>query len=96
MGQPLRKAEEFPRDADEARLARERYERAAPTESPTHGMERMPGESMEGRPEPPQTSLNHSLNRDIRARIERPHKGDVGRPGTNEEIYQGSKQRELK
>ena len=34
-----------------------------------------------------------SLNEDIRARIERPHKGDVGRPETNEEIYQGSKQR---
>jgi len=34
-----------------------------------------------------------SLNEDIRARIARPHKGDVGRPEMNEEIYQGSKQR---
>lgn len=42
-------------------------------------------------PDPPPTS---SLNEDIRARIERPHKGDVGRPETNDEIYQGSKQRQ--
>jgi hypothetical protein len=37
-----------------------------------------------------------SLHHDIRARIARPHKGDVGRPETNEEIFQGSKERELK
>lgn len=96
MAQPLRRAEEFPRDADEARQVRERYEREAPTESPTHGMERVPDRPAEVQPEAPQTSLNPSLNREIRARIERPHKGDVGRPGTNEEIFQGSKQRELK
>jgi hypothetical protein len=92
MTQPLKKAEDFPRDADEARRARERYERMAPTETPAHGMTRGPGLSAEERPESPRTSLSE----DIRARIERPHKGDVGRPGTNEEIYQGSKQRELK
>lgn len=94
MVQPLKKADEFPQDADEARRARERYEREAPTESPEHGMERAPGGAAEVdvRPEPPRSSLNE----DIRARIERPHKGDVGRPGTNEEIYQGSKERELK
>jgi hypothetical protein len=40
-------------------------------------------------PDAPRTSLNE----DIRARIERPYKGDVGRPETNDEIYQGSKQR---
>jgi hypothetical protein len=91
MAQPLKKADAFPRDADEARRLRERYERQTPTETPAHGMERAPGE-VEVRPEPRQTSLNE----DIRARIERPHKGDVGRPGTNEEIFQGSKQRELK
>lgn len=93
MAQPLRKAKEFPRDADEARQAAEQKRRAVPTETPTHGMERAPGGAAEVnvRPEPPQTSLNE----DIRARIERPHKGDVGRPGTNEEIYQGSKQREI-
>lgn len=91
MVQPLRKAEEFPRDADEARRERERYERQAPTETPEHGMERAPRE-VTVRPEPTTTSLN----RDIRERSERPHKGDVGRPGTNEEIFQGSKQKELK
>lgn len=32
----------------------------------------------------------------VRARIAQPHKGDVGRAGTNEEVYQGSKERELK
>jgi hypothetical protein len=36
-----------------------------------------------------------SLGEDIRARLDRPHKGDVGRPGTNEEIFQGSKGPEL-
>jgi len=94
MVQPLKNPDEFPRDADEARAARERYERQAPTESPSHGMGRAPGGGAEVdvQPEPPRTSLN----KDIRARIEHPHKGDVGRPGTNEEIYQGSKERELK
>lgn len=94
MVQPLKNPEKFPRDANEARQARERHERESPTESPAHGMERAPGGSagVNVRPEPPRTSLNE----DIRARIERPHKGDVGRPGTNEEIYQGSKQKELK
>jgi len=94
MAQPLRKAEEFPRDADEARRARAMHEQKGPTESPTHGMERAPAapNEVDIRPEPPRTSLNQ----DIRARIERPHKGDVGRPGTNEEVYQGSKQKELK
>jgi hypothetical protein len=91
MAEPLKKADEFPRDANEARAAKERYQREAPTETPEHGMERAPQE-MDVRPEPTKTSLN----KDIRARIEHPHKGDVGRPGTNEEIYQGSKQRELK
>jgi len=92
MAQPLKNPDAFPRDADEALQARERYEREAPTESPTHGMERAPGAPTEVSPEPPHTSLNE----DIRARIEHPHKGDVGRPGTNEEIFQGSKQKELK
>jgi hypothetical protein len=32
----------------------------------------------------------------VRARTARPHKGDVGRAATNEEIYQGYKERELK
>ena len=91
MAEPLRKAEDVPRDADEARGAAERHKQESPTEMPDHGMERAPGE-VDVRPETPKTSLGH----DIRERIERPHKGDVGRPGTNEEIYQGSKQKELK
>jgi hypothetical protein len=37
-----------------------------------------------------------TLNADIRARIARPHKGDVGRPETNEEIFQGFKEKELR
>ena len=36
-----------------------------------------------------------SLHEDTHARIVRPHKGDVGRPGSNEEVFQGSKQKEL-
>ena len=56
-----------------------------PTETPTHGMERQPQVKPEAA----------SLEQDIRARTMRPHKGDVGREGTNEEIYQGSKMREL-
>jgi hypothetical protein len=44
----------------------------------------------------PQESSSTSLNEDIRARVARPHKGDVGRPKANEEIFQGSKQKELK
>jgi hypothetical protein len=37
-----------------------------------------------------------TLGHQIRAHTNRPHKGDVGRPGTNEEVFQGSKERELK
>jgi hypothetical protein len=36
-----------------------------------------------------------TLGEEIRARIPHVHKGDVGRPGTNEEIFQGSKMKEL-
>lgn len=46
-----------------------------------------PGEHEDAKP---------SLQHDIRARTMRPHKGDVGRPGTNEEIFQGSKEKELR
>jgi|HubBroStandDraft_1064217.scaffolds.fasta_scaffold147809_1 hypothetical protein len=35
------------------------------------------------------------VNASVRPRIVHPHKGDVGRPGTNEEIFQGSKTKEL-
>lgn len=37
-----------------------------------------------------------TLHAEIRARIKHEHKGDVGLPGTNEEVFQGSKQKELK
>jgi len=37
-----------------------------------------------------------ALGQQISAHTNRPHKGDVGRPGTNEEVFQGSKERELK
>lgn len=56
-----------------------------PTETDTHGMERAP----HGVERP------SSLSEDIRAHTNRPHKGDVGRPETNEEVYQGSKTKEL-
>lgn len=82
MAEPLRKSEDSPRNADEAKQAAAEYHRQAPLETETHGMEREPN-----RP---------SLNEEIRARIPNLHKGDVGRPGTNEEVYQGSKQKELK
>jgi hypothetical protein len=36
------------------------------------------------------------LRQQIQARVIRPHKGDVGRPSANEEIFQGSKEKELK
>lgn len=36
-----------------------------------------------------------SLGEEIRARIPHLHKGAVGRPGTNEDVFQGSKGREL-
>lgn len=35
-----------------------------------------------------------TLGEDIRARVIRPHKGEVGNPGTNEEVFQGSKGKE--
>lgn len=70
-----------PRNADEARRAAAEHRRQSPTESVDHGMERAPTVT--------------SLGEDIRAHTNRPHKGDVGRPGTNEEVYQGSKQEEL-
>ncbi len=81
MAEPLRNAEESPHNADEAKKQAEDYHRQAPTETETHGMER----------EPEHTSLSE----DIRAHTNRPHKGDVGRPGTNEEVFQGSKGREI-
>lgn len=82
MAEAEKKPGDAPRSADEARRDAAEYHRQAPTETVTHGMEREP----EGKT---------SLGEDIRAHTNRPHKGDVGRPGTNEEIYQGSREKEL-
>jgi hypothetical protein len=82
MAERLKQAEGSPGNADEARRQAAEDQRHAPTETKTHGMEREP----EGT----------SPSEDIHAHTNRPHKGDVGRPGTNEEVFQGSKQRELK
>lgn len=52
-----------------------------------------PGSRDQKPPDAPEETT--SLNQSVSARIAHPHKGDVGRPGTNEEIYQGSKTKEL-
>lgn len=82
MAEPLQQSEQFPRDADEAHREAAEYHKQAPAKTITHGMERDPDRKT-------------SLSEEVHAHTNRPHKGDVGRPGTNEEIYQGSKQREL-
>jgi hypothetical protein len=56
---------------------------------------RKPPASAGGEP-PDVPEKTTSLNQSVSARIARPHKGDVGRAGTNEEIYQGSKMTELR
>lgn len=80
MAEPLKKQEEQPRDAEEARRAAAEHRRPSPAEPPDHGLERAPVTS---------------IGQEVRAHTNHPHKGDVGRPGTNEEVYQGSKQKEL-
>lgn len=81
MADLLKSSNQSPQDADEARGADARHRRESPTEPVDHGMERAPTDTTRGE--------------EIRAHTNRPHKGDVGRPGTNEEVYQGSKQKEL-
>lgn len=83
MPQPLKRSEDSPGAADEAPRAAVEHRLAPPTESVDHGMERKPDSKT-------------SLGQDIRARSNRPHKGDLGRRGSNEEVFQGSKQKELK
>lgn len=62
----------------------------------------MPPDAGQDPPVRPEENQTHGMERQpslgerISARTNRPHKGDVGRPGTNEEVYQGSKQKELK
>jgi hypothetical protein len=52
-------------------------------------------------PAQPSENEDHGMERQpnigeqISAHTNRPHKGDVGRPGTNEEVFQGSKEKEL-
>lgn len=81
MAEPLRNPGQQPRDADEAHRAAAEHHSQSPTEGVDHGMERAPTVT--------------SLGEDIRAHANHPHKGDVGRKGTNEEVFQGSKQKEL-
>jgi hypothetical protein len=45
---------------------------------------------------PDRADSHKPLRAEIRSRIAEPHKGDVGRPETNEEIFQGSKIKELR
>lgn len=82
MADQQKPQETEPQDAGQARRAAAEHRRQSPTEPVDHGMEREPGGS--------------TLSEDIRAHSNHPHKGDVGRPGTNEEVYQGSKQKELR
>jgi hypothetical protein len=52
-------------------------------------------ESPENTDDAAQDEREPTLGEDIRARVKHVHKGDVGVPGTNEEIFQGSKEKEL-
>jgi hypothetical protein len=52
-------------------------------------------ESPENTDDAAQNEREPTLGEDIRARVKHVHKGDVGVPGTNEEIFQGSKMKEL-
>jgi hypothetical protein len=58
-----------------------------PRQDPTVQPEENETHGMAGQP---------TLGQQISAQTKRPHKGDVGRPGTNEEVFQGSKGKELK
>jgi hypothetical protein len=79
MAEVLRKSDS-PNILDETRGAAAPQPQPQPTENEADGGEREP---------------EVTLGEEIRARIPNVHKGDVGRPGTNEEIFQGSKMKEL-
>lgn len=69
-------------DAAEARRDAAHYHKQAPEHSSNdHADEAVP---------------RTGVNRAVAPRIMHRHKGDVGRPETNEEIFQGFKMRELK
>lgn len=59
------------------------------------GKPKNPAKTSEREESAEQEGVRPPLRQDIRARVVHPHKGDVGRPGTNEEIFQGSKEKEL-
>ena len=82
MAQPITK----PQDSQQNRP--EPGQRDTPRSSPS-GLIENEGHGMERQPAVP-------LGEQIRAHTNRPHKGDVGREGTNEEVFQGSKMKELK
>lgn len=69
-------------NATDARREAAHYQRQAPE----HGMTKNAEQAM------PHTSIGA----EVKPRVMHRHKGDVGRPETNEEIFQGSKTRELK
>lgn len=69
-------------NATEARREAADYQRQAPE----HGMTKDADQAV------PRTSIAA----EVKPRVMHRHKGDVGRPETNEEIFQGSKTRELK
>ncbi len=81
MIEPLRTSDEFPKNQQNPREKEAQQTRPLPNPSETHGK--------------PPTPQEETLGEAIRARTIHPHKGDVGRPGTNEDIFQGSKVPEL-
>lgn len=82
---------EAERYVDHAEAQREKADARAHESGPRERADQGGKDGAERDPDHPGTSLNE----DIRARINRPHKGDEGNPSTNEEIYQGSKMKEL-
>lgn len=69
------------RNADEARRDTAEYHRQAPEHGITENAE--------------EHAPDTSVGQEVKHRIMHVHKGDVGRPGVNDEIFQGSKTREL-
>jgi hypothetical protein len=56
---------------------------------------RKPEEIPDNTDETAQDEREPTLGEEIRVRVKHAHKGDVGVPGTNDEVFQGSKVREL-
>lgn len=81
MAEPNAEPGKDARNADEARRDAAEYHRQAPE----HGM------TDDAEEQTPHTSIGQ----EVKPRVMHVHKGDVGRPGVNDEIFQGSKTREL-